>query len=161
MIVEDGEHYKGILLYSLHPEGYDDMFYTPKWRSGFARSHTIADFYHMNEVGLEIPSSWEEKLQGIGSFMDTTFGNLFFVSGTVQDHVALCNEFFQSLKDGPHGGDDDTYDYWPAATEMFEDYCRDIANWNKSILALCRELGRNNQNVDEWEEQAKILINLH
>ena len=162
IISEHDGPYQDILLYSLHNgEGYDSMFEVRHPEQDRARSFIVADFFHLHEAGLDCPPEWNEKLKKIDSFSDTDFGVLYLVSGKVQQHINLLKDFYAAIKDGPRGGDDDYYDYWPGAVEMFVDYARDLANWNKSTLALVRQLGRHNKDVSEFEETAQILINTH
>lgn len=155
--------YKDVLLYSLHPgEGYDALFRDPKYRKGFARSFLTIDFYHMHQAGLEVNPQWNTLLGDQFSYLEYTDGCLYTVSGDMQAHAALFLEFFHDLVKGPQGGDDDTFDYWPGAVDMFIQYAADLTDLgNDSVLALCRELGRRNKDVMEFEDMADMLINLH
>ena len=158
----EGNDYHGVLLYDLH-SSYTEMFQDPTWRPGFARSFTVVDFWQVDETGGFVTVKADKLIAEYNGFIDPQlgFGSLYSVHGSIADHRKLFTEFATACNEGPIGGDDDTFDYWPSAMDMLEVYARDLAKlgWTSGVGDL-RGIAQSHMEVMEWEDEAARLMDL-
>lgn len=147
--------YHEVVLYEYFGE-YLAVLHDPKYRHGYARSYVVADLFHGTEAGIKYDIS---QLPGyitdhVNTFTgDVDGGYIFTVHGELDDHKKLFDEMADELQEGPQGGDDDVYDYWPGAIDCLEDYARELYELSKDDHYKRRMLDINSRNleVDEWE----------
>jgi len=152
-----------ILLFDYFGEYYADSLYSRRYEYGVARTLIVIDFDQAWEAKLEVDIS---ELPGyikdtIETYKGETMGGtLFCVSG--QEEIEFYRLFLQmvsTVENGPMGGDDDTFDYWPGAIETLSQFAEQLyAEFGeRKYIKIVKDLAQRNEMVPEWEGTAQFL----
>jgi hypothetical protein len=152
--------YLDVTLYEYHGE-YLSVLHNPTYRPGFARSFMAVDLSHASDIGLavdttDLPAHIREAISVYGNGNGEYLGGyIFLVSGEAAGHKALFTELWQEVMDGPQGGDDDVFDYWPGAVDCVFMYAKllwDLLGdtyYKERMVELANAKG--NDVVMEWD----------
>jgi len=131
------------------------------------RGHTVVDLiYNADEVQevqtfLGMPKPDElEPFDGLDIRYNGYYGpgmSIWLIQGSLENLIAIFYDFARTLKEGPIGGDDDSYDYWPNAMEMLLTFAMDLEEltddkgpWADELVTIMHRTIHNREDDPEW-----------
>lgn len=148
-----------------------DIYRTPLKTNGFsARVECIWNGFEVGEAARafggdedSITSSDDDKMEPMlfpdlrKTPEDPAIGHIYRLQGDLTQLNDIFTRYLREVGNGPSGGDDDTFDYWPSAFEMLWAFAKDLdkINGNKAatddVRAAFRKILKKGNNL-EWAE---------
>jgi len=174
MILEDSrtEHgYARLILVDAHRE-----YHIPHPSS---KRHTkvelIYDSFEVGEVRSFLGFRDDfEPFPGLDVAYNGYYGpdmSIWLLQGSVEDLGTIYHHFALSLEQGPSGGDDDCYDYWPGAMDMLIAFAKDMKKltdddptWGDYLLTAMSKTVARFGDDPEWNvlwDEIRTVTNTH
>lgn len=92
--------------------------------------------------------------------------SLWLIQGSIENLARIWAAFHATLVEGPSGGDDDSFDYWPAAVDMLITFAHDLVELDPSYKAALaddlrtlehRTIANAGKNWEDWDPQWEAI----
>lgn len=123
MLSYKGEHFNTLLL-----GDHNGEYAIPKTPGGAYNIEEIFNRFDLENIFGE--EAVEELLKHVPEELNEDFSYIWLVEGMYSQLLVTFNAFCRKVMADKTGGDDDTFDYWPSAMHVLQQFANDLDKIN-------------------------------